>query len=55
VPAARDEAAERPVCRSLGIRVERLRVELAGEADDLLGGDLVRAVNRLVADVEISQ
>jgi hypothetical protein len=51
VPATRDEPAERPV--DVGIDVERLRVELAREADDLVCGDPMLAVDRLRADDEI--
>ena len=39
VPAARDQAAEDRILRRLGVEVERLRVELACEGDDLVLAD----------------
>src|SRR5207244_2498077 len=53
VPAARNESAERPVGSRLRVDVERLRVIPAGEVEDLLLGHLVRAVDRLVARLEV--
>jgi len=41
MPAARDQAAEERFLRRLGIDMKRLRVELPGERDDVLGGESV--------------
>ena len=54
VPAARDEPAERPLRGRLRVDVDRLRVVLTGELENvLLLGHLIGAVDGLVTGLEI--
>src|SRR5688572_11007705 len=53
VPAARDEATEGAARRRLGVGMERLRVELARESDDLRLREAVAPHVGDVADLEV--
>ena len=53
VPAARDQAAEDGLLRGLGVDVERLRVELPREVDDLVLGDGAAAELEHLAGLEV--